>query len=195
MKRYLPVAAAIVVAALALWHPGRGDRAGFATVAGVPTPGHRLGAPRPSPTVAVVYVAGAVVRPGLYRLPPGARADDAVRSAGGFRPGADAAAVNLAARVADGDEIVVPRAGDATPKPRARSSRTRRAATPAPASIRLNDAGVDQLARVPGLGPALAARIVAVRETDGAFANLDELLDVNGMTPARLERAAPFLVL
>ncbi len=195
MKRYAPFAAAIVVAALALWHPGGSAKPGFAALADA-TPGRHRRALRPSPALAspaVVYVAGAVVRPGLYRLPPGARADDAVRSAGGMLAGADAAGVNLAARIADGDEIVVSRIGDATPRPRRRISGSRRLPSPAPASVGINEAGVDALARVPGLGPALAARIVAFRETNGSFANLDELLDVNGMTPARLERAAPFL--
>ncbi len=195
MKRYAPFAAAIVVAALALWHPGGPAKPGFATLADA-TPGpHRRVARTPAALAspAVVYVAGAVARPGLYRLPAGARADDAVRSAGGMQPGADAAGVNLAARVADGDEIVVPRIGDATPRPRARTSRSRRLPSPAPASVGINEAGIDALARVPGLGPALASRIVAFRETNGPFANLDELLDVNGMTPARLERASPFL--
>jgi len=197
MKRYLPIAVAIAVAALALWHPGRTAAPGFAAVPGSASAPHRR-ARRPLPSAdpgAVVYVAGAVARPGLYRLAPGARADDAVRLAGGMRPGADPVAVNLAARVADGDEIVVPRIGEATPRPRGRSPRSRRVSTPAPASVGLNDAGADMLAKVPGLGPALAARIVAFRETNGAFANLDELLDVNGMTPARLDRAAPYLQL
>lgn len=108
-------------------------------------------------------------------------------------PGADPVAVNLAARVADGDEIVVPRIGEATPRPRGRTPRSRRVPTPAPASVGLNDADAAALARVPGLGPALAARIVAFRETNGPFANLDELLDVNGMTPARLDRASAYL--
>ncbi len=195
MKRYLPIGLAVAVAALALWHPPRTAAPGFAAGPAGPA-AHRHASPRPLPSAgpgAVVYVAGAVARPGLYRLAPGARADDAVRLAGGMRPGADPVAVNLAARIADGDEIVVPRIGEATPRPRGRTPRSRRAATPAPASVGLNDAGADALARVPGLGPALAARIVAFRATNGAFANLDELLDVNGMTPARLDRAAPFL--
>ncbi len=66
------------------------------------------------------------------------------------------------------------------------------APSPAPASVGIDEADVDALARVPGLGPALAARIVAFRETNGPFANLDELLDVNGMTPARAHR--PYLI-
>jgi len=197
MKRYLAIGIGIAVAALALRHPPRAAAPGFAAGPGGPA-AHRHASPHPLPSAwpgAVVYVAGAVARPGLYRLAAGARADDAVRLAGGMRAGADPVAVNLAARVADGDEIVVPLIGEATPHPRGRSPRPRRAPTPAPASVELNDAGVDALARVPGLGPALAARIVAFRATNGAFANLDELLDVNGMTPARLDRAAPFLQL
>jgi competence protein ComEA len=145
---------------------------------------------------AVVYVAGAVAKPGLYRLPPGSRAADAVASAGGMRPAADAAGVNLAEPLRDGDEVFVPAIGE-TPRTRsqARTRRRRPARSPgAPAlALDVNAAAVDELAAVPGIGRALAARIVAMRESDGTFATLDELLDVSGMTQSRLERARPYL--
>jgi competence protein ComEA len=146
---------------------------------------------------AVVYVAGAVVRPGLYRLPPGARANDAVRLAGGFSGRADQAGVNLAQHVEDGDEIRVPVAGERPARAAATRSRrtgTARTRKPPPGPIELNTASPQQLGTLPGLGPALAERIVAFREANGDFASVDELLDVAGMTQRRLDAIAPYLI-
>lgn len=158
----------------------------------VPRHVHR-GAAGERGTETVVYVAGAVVNPGLYRLRSSARADDAIRSAGGFRAGADTAAINLAAHVADGDEVYVAVLGAPTTPPR-RSHRVRQPAKKTEAAVvDLNAASAEQLATVPGLGKTLAARIVDVRERDGAYANFDELLDVAGMTASRLTRAEPYL--
>jgi competence protein ComEA len=141
----------------------------------------------------VVYVAGAVRTPGLYHLRPGDRVARAVALAGGMRASGDAAGVNLAHRPGDGDEIYVPVEGE---KPHARSSapRERHRSSPPPAgSIDVNQAGAAELAAVPGIGRAVAARIVELREREGGFASLDELLDVAGMTQTRLERARPYL--
>jgi len=194
MKYVIPILAAVAIAVLAFARPSHPAGPGFAaSPAGTPPKRNRLRAAGVAQVAVVVYVAGAVARPGLYRLPAGARADDAVRAAGGMRPGADPVAVDLAARVADGDEILVPQEGEATPRPRGGRQRTRASAAPV-AAVPLNTAGVDELAAVPGIGRAIAARVVAVRDADGPFATLDELLDVNGMTPARLDRATPYLV-
>ena len=97
-------------------------------------------------------------------------------------------------RAADGEEIYVPVAGE-TPRTRSREPhRRRRTATPPPdGSVDVNTADAAELAAVPGIGRAIAARIVEVRERDGSFASLDELLDVAGMTQTRLERARPYL--
>jgi competence protein ComEA len=114
---------------------------------------------------------------------------------------ADAVAVNLAAKLGDGDEIAVPALGESparrrVPMPARRSSRRPRgAASPSPASVDVNVAGAAQLARVPGIGPAIAQRIVAVRDRDGPFGSLDELLDVNGMTASKLDRAGAYLII
>ncbi len=199
MKRLLAVGA-VVVAALLVWHPpAAAPPVAIATAAPFAshTPrGHRRPAP---PATLVVYVAGAVRRPGLYTVAAKSRANDAVRLAGGFRPDADPAGVNLAAALNDGDEVRVPVAGAArTSRSRAGVIRSRRpAASRAKTStpVELNAASASQLARVPGIGAALAARIVELRERDGAYETLDQLLDVAGMTPARLDRAAPFLYL
>jgi competence protein ComEA len=155
---------------------------------------------------ALVYVAGAVRRPGLYRVRPGERVAAAITSAGGASDAADLNAVNLAARALDGDEIYVPVRGESptrTPvrryranrrEPGAVRSRAAGGAPPiAPASVDVNASDGATLERVPGIGRAIAGRIVEMRQLDGPFASTDELLDVAGMTQARLDRALPFL--
>jgi competence protein ComEA len=141
----------------------------------------------------VVYVAGDVRTPGLYRLHDGDRAARAVALAGGMRASADAGAVNLAARPSDGEEIYVPATGEAPRGVRANRGTRRARATPRPGSVDVNRADAGELAAVPGIGRAVAARIVELRRREGNFASLDELLDVAGMTQTRLERARPYL--
>lgn len=143
----------------------------------------------------VVYVAGAVARPGLYRLPPGARANDAVERAGGLRADADPAAVNLAERVSDGEEIRVLRLGESTPRARRgkRKTASRTVFAPAQASIDLNAADEHALASIPGIGPTLAARIVEYRHLNGPFGSLDELADVAGMTQRRIDAVSAYV--
>lgn len=201
IQRIALALAGAAVVALALWHPA--PQPAFTTVASPAPPralpaSHRFAHRSPSAGgLAVVYVAGAVAKPGLYRLAAGARAADAVAAAGGMRPSADAAGVNLAQPVRDGDEVLVPAIGDAPPaRSRTRARSGRRSRTPAPPALALdvNSAALDELASVPGIGRALAARIVALRDADGAFSTLDELLDVSGMTQSRLERARPYLL-
>jgi competence protein ComEA len=162
----------------------------------------------------MVYVAGEVARPGVYSVRPDARARDAVALAGGTRPDADLVAVNLAAHVRDGDEIVVPMRGAAVPATarargpghRGTGRRTRgpqrgqrharaRGDEPPPAGqVDINAADADTLATVPGIGPGLAERIVAFRTSNGPFASVDELLDVSGITDRRLEAMLPYVV-
>lgn len=194
----LAVAGAAIVA-VALWHPA--PQPAFTAAASspgvrAPSPLRRSRRRQAAGSLAVVYVAGDVAKPGLYRLGSGARAADAVTAAGGMRPSADAGGVNLAQVVRDGDEVFVPAIG-AAPRTRSRThtGSHRRRSPEAPAlALDVNSAAADQLAAVPGIGSALAARIVAMREADGAFATLDELLDVSGMSQSRLERARPYLL-
>lgn len=143
----------------------------------------------------VVYVAGAVRRPGLYTVAADARVNDAIARAGGFTVLADDAAVNLAQRVTDGEEIRVPRTGEILPAA-ARSrgaSRKRRSAPPAP--VDLNAADAAALASLPGLGATLAQRIVEYRAANGPFGSLDELADVSGMTQRRIDAISPYLTI
>lgn len=148
---------------------------------------------------AVVSVVGLVHQPGLVTLAPGSRIADAVSAAGGALNGADLIGLNLAGRVADGQQIVV---GVATPAGQPAvlgSSVTSSGASvsTAPettgdmdstAPIDLNTATAEQLDALPGVGPVTAAAIVAWRAAHGKFSNVDELGEVDGIGPARLER-------
>jgi competence protein ComEA len=170
-----------------------------------------IAARSPAPAQLVVYVAGAVARPGVYRLPAGARKEAALRAAGGVSSGADPVAVNLAEALRDGDEVVVPIIGAppaagartcATPRRRttpggSRYSRQRAAgvAKPAPLSqIDVNHADIAQLESLPGIGPNLAQRIVAFRDHNGFFSSAQELLDVNGLSERVLRQIEPYVV-
>jgi competence protein ComEA len=149
----------------------------------------------------VVYVAGAVVKPGVYALASSARVVDALARAGGTTADADLVRVNLAAHLADGEEVTVLKRGEAVPAarrsavPRRSSARKQRTASgdASDPPLDLNSAGADELAGLPGLGPALAARIVLFREVNGPFESVDELADVSGMTPAHLDALSPYL--
>ena len=130
-----------------------------------------------APAVVVVHVAGAVVAPGVHRLGPGDRVVDAVEAAGGPLREARLDALNLAATVVDGERIYVPVHGEvvvAEPIP----------AVPPP--IDLNRATSIELERLPGVGPAVAAGIVAERERSGPFVSVDDLLRVRGIGPVKL---------
>lgn len=131
---------------------------------------------------ATVHVAGAVRRPGVYRLKPGSRVDDALRLAGGPTRRADLSAVNLAAKVEDGRQILVP-----VRAPRGSPAATPGTAPPgAPAQpISLNTATLEQLDQLPGVGPVTAQRILEWRSQNGRFGAVDQLQEVSGIGEAR----------
>ncbi|MBB4663941.1 helix-hairpin-helix domain-containing protein [Conexibacter arvalis] len=145
----------------------------------------------------VVDVKGAVRRPGVYRLAAGARAIDAVRRAGGMTGRADRLGVNLAARLSDGGEVVVPRrgqggalgvggvpsSGGGAPGGASGSG----AGDPAgPLQIDINTASAQELEQLDGVGPATAAKIIAYRELHGGFRSIEELDEVSGIGEAKL---------
>ena len=153
------------------------------THSAVPPP-VRIAAPaaRTSASRLFVNVVGAVRRPGLYRLKDGSRVADAVIRAGGPTPKAQIELLNLAARIADGEQIVVPRRGLASPAAAASGGGV--AAGP----VHLNSATFEQLDALPGVGPVTAQKILDYRQQHGAFGSVDELDAIVGIGPARLEQ-------
>jgi len=127
----------------------------------------------------VVHVVGAVRVPGLYRLARGKRVADAVERAGGATGKADLALINLAAPVADGQQIVVP----ARAPPGAAAGEGGEAAA---GPVHLNTATLEQLDELPGVGPVTAQKILDYREKHGAFSSVRELDAIPGIGPARL---------
>jgi competence protein ComEA len=146
----------------------------------------------------VVSVVGLVHKPGLVTLTSGARIADALAAAGGTLDGADLVGLNMARRVVDGEQIIVgiaaplgqptemgsSIAGDPTP---AKGPSSGTASAPA-GLVDLNTATVEQLDALPGIGPVTAAAIIAWRDANGRFTSVDQLGDVDGIGPARLEK-------
>jgi competence protein ComEA len=132
---------------------------------------------------AFVHVTGAVRHPGVYRLPSWARLDLAVKRAGGAAAGADLQGVNLAAKVADGQQVVVPRKGAA-----GAASAVAGAADPAggpSGPVSLNSATPEQLDQLEGVGPATAEKILEWRKQHGGFRSVDDLKQITGIGPKK----------
>lgn len=205
---------AALVAAVGLWRarphevraPLTVSTAGASSPAGVPPGGPANGsastgsgsspptAPGASPTPSgarlVVDVVGPVRRPGVVRLPAGARVVDALAAAGGLKPGASPGMLNLAAVLADGQQIVVgasapPGTGDTADAP-APAGATPVGPGGEPDLVDLNTATLEQLDGLPGVGPVLAQRILDWRTTNGRFTNVDQLAEVAGIGERKL---------
>lgn len=138
----------------------------------------------PARALLVVHVVGEVRRPGLYRLRDGARIADAVRRAGGARRAADLAALNLAAPLVDGVQVLVP-ARSALGAPPAASPSDGAVPT---GPVSLSSATIEELDELPGVGPITAQKIVDYRAEHGPFASVDDLDAVPGIGPTRIEQ-------
>ena len=144
----------------------------------------------------LVHVAGRVRRPGVYELAEGARIADALKEAGGGRPGADLDVLNLAAKLTDGQQVLVARRGapagpvaaaPVTPAAGGTASASSPAAPAATATININQADATQLEGLTGVGPAIAAKIVDYRTQNGPFKTVDDLAQVSGIGAKTLE--------
>ncbi|MGC5629169.1 ComEA family DNA-binding protein [Georgenia sp. Z1344] len=188
---------------------GSADGTGETGAGGTGQPGASGGADAGADVV--VHVAGAVVRPGLVALPPGARVGDAVDASGGALADADLTLVNLARPLVDGEQVYVPVVGEEPREPPAAPpdqqagpgsagapGGTGSGAGPGAGAdpggsggsgvVDLNLAGEAELETLPGIGPALAGRITAHREEIGGFTSVDELDDVSGIGPVLMEQ-------
>jgi competence protein ComEA len=136
-----------------------------------------------SPVLLIVHVAGWVSHPGVYELPEGSRVIDALEAAGGPKRGAELSALNLAAPLADGQQVLVPRSAPAS------SGGTVATETGAAATtlVNVNTATAEELETLPGIGEVLAATIVQYREEHGPFTSVDQLVDVSGIGEVTLE--------
>lgn len=142
---------------------------------------------RPAPTEkpVVVYITGAVPRPGVYALPKNARVQDAISAAGGFLAEAEKSQINLAALIEDGEKLDIPYVEGAspilvTPMPEVVTSTTE--------LINLNTASALELEALPGIGPTTAQKIVDYREQNGPFINAEDIINVSGIGPGTYER-------
>lgn len=150
--------------------------------------------PPPTQLPLIVQVGGAVAKPGVYRLPSGSRVLDAIQAAGGLTPDADAALLNQAALVQDGQMVWAPPKSNQAQNPPAAAPSQPDISSKAPPAIRviyplnLNTATAEELETLPGIGPELAGRIIAYRNTFGPFAQVEDILSVDGIGPKTLDK-------
>jgi len=178
VSRHQALAGAAVLLALLVVAGKVLARAGAATAEPPPA---LVQAAAPAAEELVVHVAGAVRRPGLYELPEGSRVSDAVARAGGATRKADTAAVNLAAPLADGIQVLIPSRV-------AGAAGAAAAAGGAAARVSLSSATLAELDALPGVGPVTAQKIVDYRAQHGGFGSVDDLDSVPGIGPARIEQ-------
>jgi competence protein ComEA len=181
----LLIVAVLVVGGAALWYVRSLPSAvSIEASTGRQGPGAAVTA-SPSPVPIIVDVTGWVRRPGVYEFRQGDRVIDAVRMAGGGKPGADLTSINLAALLTDGQQILVPR------KAKAGVGAGVAGGSGVPGSgtevlINLNTATLDQLESLPGIGPSLGQRILDYRQEHGPFRSVEDLLNVSGIGEKRL---------
>jgi competence protein ComEA len=202
---FIALAAVGVIAVLVTVFTVTGDDPPPVVSANLPPVQMVSSAAPPSPSgdqPVVVSVVGLVHRPGLVTLEPGARIDDALAAAGGVLDGADLLGLNVARRLTDGEQIVVGIAAPPGVPSAMGSSVTTPAGTQAEQAgpptggtgtatagpVNLNTATVSELDTLPGVGPVTAAAIVAFRDANGEFTDVEQLGDVDGIGPARLEK-------
>lgn len=146
----------------------------------------------------VVHVAGCVKNPNVYVMNPGDRVIDAINKAGGAKADADLDALNLAEPLKDGEKIYVPSKNEMTvPTAVASGQSTQNRKTTAyengPLVVNINTAGPEELDKLPGVGPATAQKIIEYRNQIGRFTSIEQLEEVRGIGPKKLEQMRPFV--
>ncbi len=204
-QAYVYVGLALVVAALGaryLFSSHSAAQAGAQSVAGLSSFAPSA-APSPSSSATaqelVVYVCGAVRRPGVYHLASGARVADLLAAAGGAAAKAELQAVNLAAKLIDGQQVVVPERGAgglaaaSAAASGAAASGAGSASGAATAPVNLNTATAEELDALPGVGPATAQKIIDYRTANGGFKSVDDLKNVAGIGDAKFATLQPLV--
>jgi competence protein ComEA len=183
--------------------PAAADAAATEVPAGGPSPAAPSG-PSPgavpagaaSPASVVVHVLGKVKHPGVVTLPSGSRVEEAIKAAGGVRPGAGTGTLNLARKLVDGEQIPVgvrlPSPAPGAPPPGQLPPESAAPAAPG-TPVDLNTATAAQLDQLPGVGPVLAQRIVDYRTQHGGFRSVDQLQDVDGIGARRFADLKPMV--
>jgi competence protein ComEA len=150
--------------------------------------------PPPSPLPVTVYVAGAVVKPGVFQLSAGSRVKDAVDAAGGLLPEANDQAVNLAARLEDGQRVHIPslqtevEESIITPANRTTEIDLAPSISTEGSLVNINTASKEELESLPVIGPVIAQRILDYRETNGLFLTIEDLMNVAGIGEKNFEK-------
>jgi competence protein ComEA len=188
-QRRLLAAGLLCAVALLLALRHLGGHAGAAPLVVAPL-APRAARVAPTARPLTVDVAGAVRRPGLYKLETGSRVADAIARAGGLTRRAERTAVNLAAPLADGEQVLVAARGSPAVGGAGGATGTAGAAGP----VSLSSATAEQLDALPGVGPVTAEKIVAYRQAHGPFTSVDGLDAIPGIGPARLADLRPLVV-
>jgi competence protein ComEA len=147
-----------------------------------------------APATVIVYVSGAVQAPDVYQMPADARVKDLVLAAGGLTADADREAINLASRINDGDHIRIPHQGDAAAAAEQEPENSAAGAASPNTPLDINLASATELDELPGIGQAIAQRIVEYRAANGPFKSVDDLRNVKGVGPALFASIAPLVM-
>ncbi|MEM7345367.1 MAG: helix-hairpin-helix domain-containing protein [Chloroflexota bacterium] len=167
-----------------------------------PTPLPSTPTPTPTPGPIRVYITGAVANSDVYELPPGSIIKDVILAAGGLAAEADIVGINQAQEVKDQQHVHVPAIGEENPPPPVQDGEDEGGTddnggdvAPSPALININKATLDQLDTLPGIGPAIAQRIIEYRESQGEFKSIEGIMEVSGIGESTFNKIKALITL